>query len=73
MAFSKFMVSSQGRVAPVVAGLALITIGAVSGGGWWALAVVGLVSLDAGIADIYLFNAIVHLPLRGKVVRASRS
>ena len=71
MGFSKFMASTTGRAVRVIAGVALIVLGALLGGGWWALAVVGLVPLAAGALDICLFNALFGKPLSGKVVRAS--
>ena len=71
MAFSKFMPSSAGRAIRIIAGLALIVIGGVLGGGWWALAVVGLIPLAAGALDICLFNVLFRQPLSGKAVRAS--
>ena len=71
MGFSKFMASTTGRAVRVIAGLALIVVGGLLGGGWWALAVVGLVPLAAGALDICLFNALFGKPLSGKVVRAS--
>ncbi len=71
MRFSKFMASTTGRATRVTAGLALITIGGVVGGGWWALAAVGLVPVAAGALDLCLFNPLLHQPLRGKTVRAS--
>jgi len=71
MAFSKFMASTAGRAARVGAGLALIVVGGLSGGGWWTLAVVGLVPLAAGALDICLVNVLVGQPLNGKAVRAS--
>ena len=71
MGFSKFMASTAGRAVRIIAGVALIVLGALLGGGWWALAVVGLVPLAAGALDICLFNALFGKPLSGKVVRAS--
>jgi len=71
MGFSKFMASTTGRAVRVIAGLALIVVGGLLGGGWWALAIVGLVPLAAGALDICLFNALFGQPLSGKVVRAS--
>ena len=71
MGFSKFMASTAGRAVRVLAGVALIVVGGVLGGGWWALAVVGLVPLAAGILDICLFNVLFGQPLAGKAVRAS--
>jgi Inner membrane protein YgaP-like, transmembrane domain len=71
MGFSKFMASSIGRVARIVAGIAMITIGGLLGGGWWALSVVGLVPLVTGAGDMCLFNSLFHQPMSGKTVRAS--
>lgn len=71
MGFSKFMASTTGRAVRVIAGLALIVVGGLLGGGWWALAIVGLVPFAAGALDICLFNALFGKPLSGKVVRAS--
>jgi hypothetical protein len=71
MGFSKFMASTTGRVVRVIAGVALIVVGGLLGGGWWALAVVGLVPLAAGVLDVCLFNVLFGQPLSGKAVRAS--
>ena len=51
--------------------MALIVVGGLLGGGWWALAVVGLVPLAAGALDVCLFNVLFGQPLSGKAVRAS--
>ena len=58
MGFSKITASTAGRSVRVLAGVALIVVGAILGGGWWALAVVGLVPLAAGALDICLFNVL---------------
>ena len=71
MGFSKFMASTTGRTARVVAGVALIVAGGLLGGGWWALAIVGLVPMAAGTLDVCLFNVLFGQPLSGKVVRES--
>ena len=70
MGFSRFMASTTGRTVRVIAGMALIVTGGMLGGGWWAIAVVGLVPLAAGALDVCLFNALFGQPLRGKAVRA---
>lgn len=70
MAFSKFMASRTGRAIRMIAGLALIVVGGILGGGWWVLAVVGLIPLAAGGFDICLFNVLFHKPLSGKAIRA---
>jgi hypothetical protein len=71
MGFSKFMASPAGRVVRVIAGVALIMVGALLGGGWWAVAVIGLVPLAAWALDVCLFNVLFGRPLSGKAVRAS--
>ena len=70
MGLSKFMASTTGRVARVIAGVALIVFGGLLGGGWWALAVVGIVPLAAGTLDVCLLNVVSGQPLSGKAVRA---
>jgi hypothetical protein len=70
MGFSKVMASTAGRSVRALAGVALIVAGGILGGGWWSLAVVGLVPLAAAALDICLFNVLFGQPLRGKVVRA---
>jgi hypothetical protein len=70
MGFSKFMASTAGRAARVIAGVALIVVGGLLGGGWWALAVVGLVQLAAGALDVCLFNPLFGQQLSGKGIRA---
>jgi hypothetical protein len=69
MKFSQFMASTIGRGIRILAGLALIVVGIALGGGWWALAVVGLVPLLAGAFDVCIFNPLFHQPLSGRVVR----
>ena len=71
MGFSKFMASTTGRAVRVIVGVALIVVGGLLGGGWWALAIVGLVPFAAGALDICLFNVLFGQPLSGKAVRAS--
>ena len=71
MGFPKFMASTTGRAVRVVVGIALIVAGGLLGGGWRALAIVGLVPLAAGTLDVCLFNVLFGQPLSGKVVRAS--
>ena len=71
MGFPKFMASTTGRAVRVVVGVALIVAGGLLGGGWWALAIVGMVPLAAGTLDVCLFNVLFGQPLSGKVVRAS--
>jgi hypothetical protein len=70
MGFVGFMSSTTGRAVRVLAGIVLIVVGAVLGGGWWALAVVGLVPLAAGALDVCLFAPLFRQPMSGKAVRS---
>jgi len=55
MAFARWMNGTAGRTARVIAGAALIALGAMlGGGGGLTLAIVGLVPLIAGAAGICL-------------------
>ena len=49
----------------------LIAVGALLGGGWWALAVVGLVPLAAGLLDVCVFAPLFHRPFNGARLRAA--
>ena len=70
MGLPKFMASMAGRALRVIAGIALIVVGALLGGGWWALAVAGLVPLATGVFDVCLVNALLGQPLSSRVARA---
>ena len=67
MPFVTFMSSTAGRALRIVAGLALIVIGlaVVGGTGGVILAVVGLVPLLAGAADVCLFGPLLGSDLHG--------
>jgi len=69
--FFAFMASSSGRITRVAAGVVLIAVGALLGGGWWALAVVGLVPLAAGLLDVCVFAPLFHRPFNGARLRAA--
>ena len=71
MAFVEFLASKAGRWTRAVAGLVLIVIGVMLGGGWWALAVIGLVPLAAGVFDFCLLAPLMRRPLRGRDFRTS--
>lgn len=65
------MNTTAGRAVRVIAALAIIVGGLVSGGiAGWVVAAVGLVPLAAGIANVCLFAPLFHAPVRG-VVRSS--
>lgn len=65
MGLVQFMSSTMGRSARMLAGIVLIAIGVTLGGGWWALAVVGLVPLVAGAANVCLLAPALGQPLKG--------
>lgn len=69
MSFLSFMSSGAGRLARIVAGSGLIVAGALLGGGWLALVVVGLVPLAAGVFDFCLFAPLARRPFRGPAFR----
>ncbi len=71
--FFAFMASAVGRITRIAAGVVLIALGAILGGWWWALAVVGLVPLAAGILDVCVFAPLFRRPLRGDRLRAAES
>lgn len=68
--FVKFMSSTTGRAVRVVAGVVLIVVGVALGGAWWALAVVGLLPLFAGVFDFCAFAPLFKAPLSGSKVRS---
>ena len=69
--FFAFMASVAGRITRIVAGVVLIAVGVLLGGGWWALAVVGLVPLAAGIVDVCVFAPLFRRPFNGARLRAA--
>jgi hypothetical protein len=64
MTIVRFMGTPAGRLARIVAGLAMMAVGAWLAGPWWALFAVGLVPLTAGIANLCLLAPLFHAPLR---------
>ncbi|HEX5594686.1 MAG TPA: DUF2892 domain-containing protein [Micromonosporaceae bacterium] len=66
MAILRFLNSLPGRVLRVILGLALIATGASLGGGWWLLAVVGLLPLAAGLFNFCTLGPLFHQPLSGR-------
>ena len=67
MAFTTFMSGTAGRALRILAGLALIVVGlaVVGGTGGIVLALVGLVPLGAGVADVCLFGPLLGSDLHG--------
>jgi hypothetical protein len=66
MAFARFMSRPAGRLARVVAGIVMIAVGVALGGGWWILAVAGLLPLAAGAFDLCLIAPLLRAPFRGR-------
>jgi len=62
----KFLGSRPGRVVRAGAGIAMIAIGLALGGGWVALAVVGIVPLAAGVFDFCLLAPLVRVPFAAR-------
>ena len=72
MAFVKFMGSQAGRVVRIIAGLALIALGAlaIGGTGGWVVAAIGVLPLAAGAFDFCVFAPLLGYPFGGKELRA---
>ncbi len=66
-----FLSSPAGRVVRGLLGVAMIVVGAVLGGGWYVLAVAGLLPLAAGVFDFCLIAPLLRRPMAGKKFRAS--
>jgi len=65
------MSSPAGRGIRIVAGVALVAVGLTTGGvGGIVLALVGLVPLYAGVANVCMIAPIIRAPFRGKDVTA---
>lgn len=68
MRFVRLMESGWGRLARVAAGALMVGLGAwlgsSQGGGWWALAAVGLVPMAAGLFDVCLAAPLFGAPVR---------
>lgn len=69
MPFLNFLGSQAGRVVRIGAGVALVAGGLSLGGGWIALAVIGLLPLAAGIFDFCLLGPLFRLPFAGAAFR----
>ena len=65
----EFIGSQPGRIVRAAAGVALITAGVLLGGGWLALAAVGLVPLVAGVFDLCILGPLFRLPIVGPKFR----
>lgn len=71
MKFSQFMVTKFGRLLRIILGVVLIAVGLqMKSTGGNILAVFGLIPIISGVFDLCLVGPLLHLPLRGKAVRA---
>ena len=68
MKIIEWLGSSAGRVARIIAGVVLIVIGFVGGGGWVILSIVGVIPLLAGMANVCLLS-----PLFGRSLKSGHS
>ncbi len=69
MAILNFLGSQAGRIVRIVAGLALIAVGILAGGGWLALVVVGVLPLAAGVFDFCVLGPLFAMPFFGPKFR----
>lgn len=64
MAVVHFLEGTMGRAVRAGAGAVLVGLGAGLGGGWWALAAVGLVPLGAAVFNVCLLAPLFGQPFR---------
>ena len=60
-----WMASGAGRAARVVAGIVLIVVGLIAGGGWITLSIVGIIPAVAGLSNVCLLAPLAGRPLKG--------
>lgn len=65
MAFLELLGSQAGRAVRVIAGVVLIATWVALGGGWIALAIVGVLPLAAGVFDFCVLGPLFRLPFVG--------
>jgi ABC-type multidrug transport system permease subunit len=67
LAFARFMASPIGRIARVLLGIALILIGLFAIEGTWGtiIAIIGVIPVAAGIANVCLIGPLIGAPFRG--------
>jgi len=71
MQILKFLGSTNGRWVRGVVGLALVAVGAMLGGWWWILAIIGLAVAAAGVFDYCMLAPLAGKPFLGPKFRAS--
>ena len=72
--FFGFMASPAGRIARIVAGIALILVGVLAIGDivGYVVAAVGLVPLLAGTFDVCVISKVTGGPFKGEEIRAAQ-
>ena len=72
--FGQFMASTAGRVLRGIIGAALIVGGVAIGGvGAWALGILGVILVAAGVFDFCVITGVIDNVWSGREVRARRS
>lgn len=71
LAFARFMAGPVGRLARVVLGVVLILLGLFVVEGTWGtiIAIIGVIPLAAGIANVCLIAPLLGVPFRGSDVK----
>jgi hypothetical protein len=69
MGLASVMSTMPGRVVRIAVGIAMLAIGAALGGGWWVLAVAGLLPISAGVMNVCLIAPLIRAPLSGADAR----
>ncbi len=64
MGLVRLMQTTAGRIARILLGGGLITLGVTLGGGWLALVAVGLIPIFAGLVGVCFAAPLLHMPLR---------
>jgi hypothetical protein len=72
--FAQFMATPAGRLARIIAGLALVVLGiwGLQGTARVVTVVIGLVPLLAGLFDVCAISALLSGPFAGKAIRAAQ-
>jgi len=64
MGFVRLMQTTAGRIARILLGGGLITLGVTLGGGWLTLVAMGLIPIFAGLVGVCFAAPLLHMPLR---------
>jgi hypothetical protein len=70
MALANFMASTAGRLLRVVLGIVLIVVGLLIGGPvGWVIAIIGVVPIVAGAANVCLIGPVIGAPFKGSAAK----